>query len=99
MSRALPERLPAFVPEHWAQYGHVRSEHETFTKLPQTGAIVFTIKTYLWKLSELVQDAQALEALIVADDNLAPTMFDYRADSLPSFRQFLARHRRAVDAR
>lgn len=81
--------LPAYTPQNWAQHGYLRSEHETFIKLPKSGAVAFSIKTYLWKLSELVQNPIALKALIVANDNLAPTMFDYRADVLPSFREFL----------
>jgi hypothetical protein len=85
--------LPALTPDNWAEHGYLRSEHETFTKLPQSGAVVFSIKTYLWKLSELVKNPVALNALIAADDNLAPTMFEYRADSLPTFREFLQRHR------
>jgi hypothetical protein len=96
-SDALPAGLPAFTSQNWAEYGYLRSEHETFTKLPNTKAVVFSIKTYLWKLSELVQNPVALEALLVASDNLAPTMFDYRADSLPTFREFLDRHRRTID--
>jgi hypothetical protein len=92
-SDALPAELPALSPENWAEHGYLRSEHETFTKLPRSLAVVFTIKTYLWKLSELVKDPVALDALVVANDNLAPGMFEYRADSLPTFRQFLASHR------
>jgi hypothetical protein len=88
-----PAPLPALTPDNWAEHGHLRSEHETFTKLPKTGAVVFSIKTYLWKLSELVKNRVALQALIAADDALAPTMFEYRADSLPTFREFLQRHR------
>lgn len=87
--------LPAATPKNWAEYGYLRSEHETFTKLPKSGAVVFSIKTYLWKLSELVENPIALSALIAANDNLAPSMFEYRAASLPTFREFLARHRSA----
>lgn len=76
--------------ENWAAHGYLRSEHETFTKLPMTGAVVFGIKTYLWKLSELVKNPIALDALIVANDNLEPGMFAYRAALLPSFREYLA---------
>lgn len=97
-SDALPSALPTLTPQNWAEYGYLRSEHETFTKLPKTGAVVFTIKTYLWKLSELVNNPVALNALIVANDNLAPTMFEYRAEFLPTFREFLEQHRPAAGA-
>jgi hypothetical protein len=86
------------TPENWAEHGYLRSEHETFTKLSGTGTLVFGIKTYLWKLSELVKNPVALKALLTANDNLAPQMFEYRAASLPTFRQFLERHRHYSDA-
>ena len=92
-SDMLPENLPPLTPENWEKYGYLRSEHETFTKMPNSGAVIFTIKTFLWKLSELVKNPAALHALLVANDNLAATMFEYRAESLPSFREFLAQHR------
>ncbi|MBI1890513.1 MAG: DUF3445 domain-containing protein [Burkholderiales bacterium] len=92
---ALPDALPALTAQNWAEHGYLRSEHETFTKLPKTGAVVFGIKTYLWKLSELAKNPAALRALVTASDNLAPAMFDYRAESLPSFRDFLERYRPA----
>lgn len=87
------ENLPPLTPESWAKFGYLRSEHETFTKLPVTGGIVFTIKTYLWKLSDLVKNEAALQALLLADSNLAPGMFEYRAQSLPTFRSFLDSYR------
>lgn len=88
-----PAELPALSADNWATHGYLRSEHETFTKLPRSGAVVFTIKTYLWKMSDLVRSRKALDALFAANENLAPSMFEYRADSLPSFRDFLLRHR------
>jgi hypothetical protein len=93
-SDALPSALPAFTPENWGTHGYLRSEHETFTKLPATGGVVFSIKTYLWKLSELMQNPVAARALFIASDNLAPSMFEYRAESLPTFKQFLEQSRR-----
>lgn len=91
-SDMLPRDLPALNADNWAKYGYLRSEHETFTKLPHSGAIAFSIKTFLWKLSDLVKSPPALNALLVANENLAPGMFEYRAESFPSFREFLARH-------
>ncbi len=46
-SDALPEALPAFTPQNWTEHGYLRSEHETFTKLPKTGAVVFSIRICL----------------------------------------------------
>jgi hypothetical protein len=92
----LPSDLPALTADNWEKHGYLRSEHETFTKLPQSRAVVFTIKTFLWKLSELVKNPHALKALLTANENLAPSMLEYRAESFPSFRAFLARHQSAA---
>lgn len=91
-----PESLPEATADNWERYGYLRSEHEAFIKLPESGAVVFSIKTYMWKLSELVKNRPALEALVTANANLAPKMFDYRAESLPTFREFLLRHARLL---
>jgi hypothetical protein len=50
------------------------------------------IKAYLWKLSELVQNTAALDAPIIAHDNLPPAMVEYRARELQKFKQFLEWH-------
>ncbi len=84
--------LPPPTADNWECYGYLRSEHEAFIKLPRSGAVIFTIKTYLWKLSELVKNPVALQALQTANANLAPKMFEYRQESLPTFREFLARY-------
>jgi hypothetical protein len=91
-SDLLPALLPEPTADNWERYGYLRSEHEVFTKLPVSGAVIFSIKTYLWKLSELVKEPLALEALQTANANLAPKMFDYRQESLPTFREFLERY-------
>lgn len=84
--------LPDATADNWEWYGYLRSEHEVFIKLPKSGAVIFSIKTYMWKLSELIKNPVALQALLAADANLAPTMFEYRKDSLPTFREFLRRY-------
>lgn len=93
-SDLLPTSLPLSSADNWERYGYLRSEHEAFIKLPTSGAVIFSIKTYLWKLSELVKNPIALEALQIANANLAPKMFEYREESLPTFRQFLERYAR-----
>lgn len=88
-----PVRLPPSSAANWADHGYLRSEQQAFIKLPVCGAVVFSIKTYVWKLSELVKCPPALEALIVASDHLPPGMVSYRAADLPAFREFLDRFR------
>lgn len=92
-SDALPAALPALTAQNWAEHGYLRSEHEAFAKLPRSGAVAFSIKTYLWKLSELAGNDAGMRALLAADANLAPGMVDYRADAMPSFRAFLDAYR------
>lgn len=92
-SDAPPVPLPPSTPDNWAQHGYLRSEQQTFRKLRESGAVVFSIKTYLWRLNELVQCPVALHALIHANDHLPAGMVDYKGASLPSFREFLDGHR------
>lgn len=93
-SDALPAGLPPSTATNWADRGYLRSEQQAFTKLSTSAAVVFSIKTYVWKLSGLVKCPLAFKALIVASDNLPPEMVSYRAADLPAFREFLASLRR-----
>lgn len=82
---------PDFTPALWAERGHVRSEHETFLKLPFTKAVVFGIKTYIWPLQDIAANAEGLSALKTAYDAMekTPSMFEYRNESLPTFGEHL----------
>ena len=84
---------PPFVPELWAERGLVRSEHETFLKLPVSQSVVFGIKTYLWPLGEMVAKPAVLNALMTAFNSMekTPAMYEYRAETLPSFGEYLHR--------
>ena len=81
------------TPGSLEKYGYIRSEHETFVKMPESGAVVFGIKTYIWPIAEIMKRPAAFEALFVANDNLSPEMFDYRSDSLPIYAKMLNKHR------
>lgn len=79
------------TPETWKD-GFVRSEHESFLKLPKSEAIVFSIKTFVWPTRDILENQEAREALCVAYSHMManePEMVDYRAKSLPSFGGFL----------
>jgi hypothetical protein len=84
------------TPEDWRRHGYIRSEHEGFMKLPASQGVVFSIRTFLWKLSDIEKNPEALDALITAYDNLSPEMAEYRGDRLPSFGKYLdtVRHKR-----
>jgi len=82
---------PEFTPQLWADRGHIRSEHETFIKLPETGAVVFGIKTYIWPMEKIAKNGEALSALKTAFDSMekTPSMWEYREETLPSFGRYL----------
>ncbi|MCD8497217.1 MAG: DUF3445 domain-containing protein [Alphaproteobacteria bacterium] len=83
------------TPEDWRSHGVIRSEHEGFMKLPGSKAVIFSIRTFLWKVSDIEKNKEALEALVTAYDNLSPEMYDYRRDRLDSFGRYIdsVRHR------
>jgi len=80
---------PDFTADFWHAAGYVRSEHETLVKLPQSKAVVFSIKTYIWPVKELLKHPAFMDALEQAFDNMPPLMFQYREESLPSFGEML----------
>jgi hypothetical protein len=75
----------------WDKQGYVRSEHETFVKLPQSKAVVFGIKTFIWPLKDVIANPVAFGALTEAFNTMekTPSMFEYRAASLPTFGAYL----------
>lgn len=81
------------TPDNWLDYGYLRSEHETFMRLPQSQAVIFGIKTFMWKLSDILANPVTRNALIVSNDNLPPLMVEYRQESLRTFRPLLDRFR------
>ena len=56
---ARKETDPVSVRRGSAEGNYIRSEHQTLRKLPITGAVVFTIHTYVLRISDLPPDAQA----------------------------------------
>jgi hypothetical protein len=88
----LPD-MPAETPDNWLAHGYMRSEHETFTRLPKSNAILFGIKTYIWKFSDVLNNPVSRDALITSNDNLSPEMFEYRKKPLTTFRPLLDRYR------
>jgi hypothetical protein len=51
--------------------------------LPTSKGVVFSIRTFLWKVSDIEKNPEALTSLITAYDNLSPEMAEYRSHSLP----------------
>lgn len=58
---------------------HYRSERQTLTKLPQSGAIIFTIRTYLLPMSELKKESvDVRKRLIGAIEGLKGPIAEYK---------------------
>jgi hypothetical protein len=57
----------------------LRVERQTLRRLPRSGDVLFTIRTYIRPLGEIAQDAEAARRLAAAIDNLPPAMRDYRS--------------------
>lgn len=58
---------------------HYRSERQCLTKLPQSGAIIFTIRTYLLPMSEVKKEGPELcERLIGAIKGFPPEIAEYK---------------------
>jgi hypothetical protein len=74
--------------------GFIRSEHETFVKLPHSGAIVFGIKTYLWPLREMLREPQVFNALATAAANSTPQTREYQVGRIELLERLLTRHRK-----
>lgn len=89
------ENHPA-SPANLLRFGTIRSEHETFVKLPQSGAIVFGIKTYQWPVRAMFDDPLVFNALATAYDNLTPEMREYRAQSLPVLGELIEAKRKSL---
>lgn len=78
-SSGTDNQMPAVEPE---QVGHsifCREEIQSFVKLPETGAILFTIQTHLSPLSRWQHDPHALSFLLNELAALSPAMRHYRA--------------------
>lgn len=67
-----------------------RVERQTLTRLPRTGAVVFTIRTYRRQLDALVADPDTAAALVTMVSNMGPEHREYRAWSdLPRMVEWL----------
>ena len=65
---------------------HLRFERQTLRRLPGTGAIVFTIRTYLTPLSEIRGRSDIELGLLVALESMSPDERDYHGNHGPARR-------------
>ena len=56
----------------------IRTETQSFCKLPLSGHILFTIRTSLCAISRWQDEAEALQALLATHEAMSPQMAEYR---------------------
>lgn len=56
----------------------LRVERQTLRRLPRTGAILFTIRTYVTRLDQAIQSRAAAQDLAAAIRDMPPAMQDYK---------------------
>jgi hypothetical protein len=65
------------TPERLLEKGFIRSEHQTLVKMPNSAAIAFGLKTYLWPMRDMLADPQVRSALEVAAQSTWPETREY----------------------
>jgi dimethylamine monooxygenase subunit A len=78
---ASPVQGDAVTPENAGSHVWVRVERQTLTRLPETGAILFTIKTYIDAVSALSGSIGLCAGLQGAIETMTAEMQDYKAIS------------------
>lgn len=73
-----PQPPPAVTPQVDCGQFFVRSESQTLRRLPETGAILFTILTRLCPLADFLDEPTCAAALWQALDKLPAEVIDYR---------------------
>lgn len=76
-----PVQGDAVTPENAGSHVWLRVERQTLTRLPQTGAIVFTIKTHIDPVSALLGQSSLCAGLKGSIETMTPDMRDYKAIS------------------
>lgn len=57
----------------------LRVERQTLRRLPKSGDVLFTIRTYITPLGEIAKDADAAQRLAAAIEALPPALREYRS--------------------
>jgi hypothetical protein len=76
---ASPVQGDAVTPENAGDTVWIRVERQTLTRLPQTGAILFTIKTYIDPVSTLAGRPELCAGLAGSIETMTAEMQDYKA--------------------
>jgi dimethylamine monooxygenase subunit A len=79
----VPPAVAALGPADFAEQVSLRIERQTLRRLPASGDVVFTIRTYIRPLGAIAVDAETARRLAGAIEGLPPAMREYR--SMASF--------------
>jgi hypothetical protein len=74
----------AITPENAGEKLWLRVERQTLRRLPQSGAVLFTIRTHLTRLSDAIRDIKSAQALALAARTMPDDVARYR--SMAAFR-------------
>lgn len=72
-------RIERVDPAEFADSVFLRIERQTLRRLPQSGDVLFTIRTYIRPLGDVARDQDAATRLAAAIENLPPPMREYRS--------------------
>ena len=64
--------------EDWGEVIHIRIERQCFYKLPESGAVIFTIRTSLASLNRFRQQPEFIHAVMKQADKLSPAFRTYK---------------------
>jgi hypothetical protein len=72
----------------------LRVERQTLRRLPQSGAVLFTIRTHVTQLSEAIRDAKSAQGLAIAVGTMPDDVAGYRGMTAfrPALLDWLKRH-------
>ena len=60
----------------------IRHERQTLRRLPRTGAILFTVRTYMTPMLELQSEVESVKALLGAIQAMPPDVARYKGRSM-----------------
>jgi hypothetical protein len=74
-----PATAAAITPENAGEKLWLRVERQTLRRLPQTGAVLFTIRTHVTRLNEAIRDARSAQDLALAVRTMPDEVARYRS--------------------
>lgn len=75
---AVQARMPVVTAANCGSVCYFRTERQTLARLPQTGAVLFTVHTYRTPLDTLAHDAAWARRFLAVLDETAPALLAYK---------------------